>query len=78
MLYKEFIILIIIAFVCAVPVAWWRLDIWLNESFIYHTSLNWVYFFMAGLLAFVVGMVTISFYIVRAASSNPVDAVKWE
>jgi putative ABC transport system permease protein len=78
LLYREFIVLILIAFVLAVPVAWWRLDIWLNDSFIYHTSLNWGYFALAGLVAFVVGMATISFYIVRAATSNPVDAVKWE
>ena len=78
LLYREFVLLILIAFVIAVPVAWWRLDIWLNDSFIYHTSLNWVYFLLAGLIAFVVGMATISFYIVRAATNNPVDAVKWE
>ncbi len=78
LLYREFVFLIIIAFICAVPVAWWRLDIWLNDSFIYHTSLNWIYFLLAGLMAFVVGMLTISFYIIRAATSNPVDAVKWE
>lgn len=78
LLYKEFVILILVAFVLAVPVAWWRLDIWLNDSFIYHTSLNWIYFLFAGLIAFVVGMATISFYIVRAATNNPVDAVKWE
>lgn len=78
LLYREFILLILIAFVLAVPVAWWRLDIWLNDSFIYHTSLNWAYFLLAGVMAFVVGIGTISFYIVRAATSNPVDAVKWE
>jgi putative ABC transport system permease protein len=78
LLYREFIILILVAFVLAVPVAWWRLDIWLNDSFIYHTSLNLAYFLLAGLIAFVVGMATISFYIVRAATNNPVDAVKWE
>jgi len=78
LLYKEFLILILIAFVFAVPVAWWRLDIWLSDSFIYHTSLNWAYFLLAGVIAFVVGMGTISFYIIRAATNNPVDAVKWE
>jgi putative ABC transport system permease protein len=78
LLYREFVVLILVAFICAVPVAWWRLDIWLNDSFIYHTSLNWVYFLFAGIVAFVVGMATISFYIIRAATSNPVDAVKWE
>jgi len=78
LLYREFVILILIAFILAVPVAWWRLDIWLNDSFIYHTSLNWTYFLLAGVLAFAVGIMTISFYIIRAANSNPVDAVKWE
>jgi putative ABC transport system permease protein len=78
LLYREFVMLILVAFVLAVPVAWWRLDIWLSESFIYHTSLNWTYFLLAGLMAFVVGMATISFYIIRVATSNPVDAVKWE
>lgn len=78
LLYKEFVILILIAFVLAVPVAWWRLDIWLSDSFIYHTSLSWIYFILAGLVAFIVGIGTISFYIVRAATGNPVDAVKWE
>jgi putative ABC transport system permease protein len=78
LLYKEFVILILIAFVIAVPVAWWRLDIWLSDSFIYHTSLSWIYFMLAGLVAFIVGIGTISFYIVRAATGNPVDAVKWE
>jgi putative ABC transport system permease protein len=78
LLYREFIILILVAFVLAVPIAWWRLDIWLNDSFIYHTSLNWYYFILAGVIAFIVGITTISFYIVRAATSNPVDAVKWE
>lgn len=78
LLYREFVFLILIAFVIAVPVAWWRLDIWLNDSFIYHTSIKLGYFLLAGLAAFIVGMVTISFYIVRAASGNPVDAVKYE
>ncbi len=78
LLYKEFVLLILIAFILAIPVAWWRLDIWLNDSFIYHTTLNWAYFLLAGLSAFVTGMLTISFYIVRAATSNPVDTVKWE
>jgi putative ABC transport system permease protein len=78
LLYREFVYLILIAFVLAVPMAWWRLDIWLNDSFIYHTSLKWSYFVTAGLLAFAVGMATISFYIVRAASGNPADSVKYE
>jgi putative ABC transport system permease protein len=78
LLYREFIYLIIIAFTLAVPVAWWRLEIWLDNSFVYHQSMNWVYFAMAGFLSFVMGLATISFYILRAATGNPVDAIKYE
>ncbi len=78
LLYKEFILLILIAFVIAVPVAWWRLDIWLNDSFVYHDMIRWTSFLLAGIMALIIGLVTISFHIIRAASSNPVDAIKYE
>ncbi len=77
-LYKEFIILILIAFILAVPVAWWRIDIWMNTSFIYHATLQWTTFLIAGLLALVIGFITISYHIIRAASENPVDAINYE
>jgi len=70
--------LIIIAFIIAVPVAWWRLEIWLDTSFVYHQSMNWLYFVMAGLLSLFIGLATISYYILRAATGNPVDAIKYE
>jgi putative ABC transport system permease protein len=78
LLYREFVVLMLVAFIMAVPIAWWRLDIWLSDSFIYHTELNWIYFVLSGLVAFAVGMLTISYYIIKAANSNPVDAVKYE
>ena len=78
MLYREFVLLILIAFVIAVPVAWWRLGIWLDTSFIYHISVQWTYFALAGIFSLLIGMGTISFYIVRVASGNPVDAIKYE
>jgi len=78
LLYREFIYLIIIAFIIAVPVAWWRLEVWLDSSFVYHESMNWLYFVVAGLLSLIIGIATISYYIVRAATGNPVDAIKYE
>ncbi|MBC8489256.1 MAG: ABC transporter permease [Bacteroidetes bacterium] len=78
LLYKEFVVLVFIAFILAIPVAWWRLDIWLNTSFIYHQTLQWTYFLFAGLIAIIIGIATISYYIIRAASANPVDAMKYE
>jgi len=78
LLYREFALLIIIAFIIAVPVAWWRLGIWLDEGFIYHEPLKWTSFLLAGIFALIIGMGTISFYIIRVASGNPVDAIKYE
>jgi len=78
LLYREFAILILIAFIIAVPVAWWRLGIWLDESFIYHAPLQWTSFLLAGAIAMTIGIGTISFYIIKVASGNPVDAIKYE
>ena len=50
LLYKEFALLILIAFVIAVPVAWWRLGIWLDDSFIYHEPLKLDILSFSGLL----------------------------
>jgi putative ABC transport system permease protein len=78
LLYKEFALLILVAFIIAVPVAWWRLGIWLDESFIYHEPLKWTSFLLAGIVAFVIGIGTISFYILKVATGNPVNAIKYE
>lgn len=78
LLYTEFLVLIMIAFVIAVPVAWWRIDAWLKESFVYFQNPGWYTFLLAGAMALVVGILTISYHILRAATSNPVDAIKYE
>lgn len=75
---KEFAWLILIAFALAIPFAWWRLDIWINATFIYHDKIRWFSFLIAGIIAFAVGLITISFHTYRAAISNPVDAIKYE
>ena len=77
-LTKEFVVLITIAFIIAVPIAWWRFDIWLESNFIYRIDIGWVVFVIAGLLAFVVGLLTVSYHILKASSGNPVDAIKYE
>jgi putative ABC transport system permease protein len=77
-LYKDFAILILIAFVLAIPFAWWRLEIWLETGFVYYRPLDWSAFIIAGVLAIIIGLGTISFYIIRAASGNPIDTIKYE
>jgi putative ABC transport system permease protein len=75
---REFAILILVAFILAVPVAWWRLDEWVSSTFIYHDKIRLASFFLAGIISLAVGLLTISFHTYRAAVSNPVDAIKYE
>ncbi|MBN2174575.1 MAG: ABC transporter permease [Bacteroidales bacterium] len=77
-LYREFARLILIAFIIAVPVAWWRLNLWLESGFQYYKPLDWMVFIYAGTIAFLIGMLTISYFIIKAASRNPVEAIKYE
>lgn len=78
MLYKEFFWLILIGFVVAIPVAYWRLSLWLESSFIYYVDIHWFSMILAGLLALVIGLATISYHVIRVSSGNPVDAIKYE
>ncbi len=78
LLYKEFVLLIIIAFVIAIPIAWWQLDIWLSSNFVYHIAITVGSILLAGLLAIVISILTISFHSLKVAMGNPVDAIKYE
>jgi len=77
LLYKDFAILILIAFVLAIPVAWYVLGLWL-ENFAFHINIGIAAFIFGGLLSLIVGMLSISFHIWKAATSNPVDAISYE
>jgi len=77
LLYKDFAILILIAFVLAIPVSWYVLGLWL-ENFAFHINIGVLAFILGGLLSLAVGMISISFHIIKAATSNPVDAIKYE
>lgn len=77
LLYKDFAILIIIAFVLAIPVTWYVISLWL-QNFAFHIDIGILAFVMGGILSLAVGMLSISYHIVKVASSNPVDAIKYE
>ncbi len=77
LLVREFALLIAIAFVLAIPVAWYVLSLWL-ENFAFHIQIGIWAFILGGLLSLVVGMLSISFHILKVATSNPVDAIKYE
>ena len=77
MLNKDFIGLVVIAFVIATPVAWYSIHRWL-ENFAYKTKLSWWIFVLAGLLALAIAIVTVSWQSWRAATRNPVEALRYE
>jgi putative ABC transport system permease protein len=77
MLNKDFVKWVAIAFIIATPLAWYAMDKWL-ESFAYKTSLSWWIFALAGLLALGIALLTVSWQSWRAATRNPVEALRYE
>lgn len=77
MLSKDFLVLVLIAFFVASPVAWYSLQQWLAE-FAYRTTIPWWAFILAGVTATLIAMLTISLQSVKAAIANPIDSLKSE
>jgi putative ABC transport system permease protein len=77
LLSKDFIRLIIIAFVLAVPVAWYVMHQWL-ENYAFRTDLTWWLFALPGALIIIIALLTISFQAIKAAVSNPVNSLRNE
>lgn len=74
---KEFLLLVGVAFLVAVPLAWWAMNEWLRE-FAYRTPVSWWLFPLAGVAALLIALLTIGFQTTRAAIANPVDSLRTE
>jgi putative ABC transport system permease protein len=77
LLSSDFLILILIAFVIATPLAWWAMANWL-ENFSYRVPISWTVFAIAGLFALLIALVTISLQAIKAANANPVKSLRTE
>ena len=77
LLARDFLLLVLLAFVIASPVAAWAMQRWL-EGYAYHAPLSGAIFVVAGLLAFAIALLTVSFHAVRTALANPVDSLRAE
>jgi len=77
LLNKDLVILVIIAFVIATPVAWYSMHKWL-QGFAYRTEISWWIFALAGLLALGIALFTVTWQTWRAATRNPVEALRYE
>jgi ABC-type antimicrobial peptide transport system permease subunit len=74
---KEFMVLVSIAFVIAVPIAWWGLSSWLQE-FAYQTTMSWWVFLLSGVSLLIIALAVISIKIFAAANTNPVKSLSTE
>ena len=77
LLNREFIILVAISYIIAVPVIWYALHKWL-QSFAYRTEIKVWFFAFAGFIAFGIALLTVSWQSWRAATRNPVEALRYE
>jgi putative ABC transport system permease protein len=73
----DFVKWVAIAFVIATPIAYYAMNKWL-ESFAFKTSLSWWIFALAGLLALGIALLTVSWQSWKAATRNPVEALRYE
>ena len=74
---KEFIILISIAFVIAVPIAWYYMHDWLQD-YPFRIELSWWIFMVGGLASVLIALATIIFQAIKAAIANPVKSLRTE
>lgn len=77
LLSREFVALVACAFLLAAPLAYLAGERWL-ANFAYRTSVGWDLFAAAGLLSLVLALATVSYYALRAATSDPVRALRYE
>ncbi len=77
LLSKDFLKLVCIAFVIAVPIAWYAMNRWLQD-FAYRIDIAWWVFALAGIIALLIALVTVSFQAIKAALANPVKSLRSE
>jgi ABC-type antimicrobial peptide transport system permease subunit len=77
LLSGEYIIWVMISIIIACPIAWYAMNKWL-QNFAYRIDLTWVVFALAGIFALLIALLTVSFQSYKAASKNPVEALRYE
>jgi putative ABC transport system permease protein len=77
LLNKDFLKWVLAAFIVSTPITYYTMNKWL-ENFAYKTELSWWIFALAGLLALGIALLTVSWQSWRAATRNPVEALRYE
>jgi putative ABC transport system permease protein len=74
---KDFLKLVVIAIAIATPVAWWAMKKWLM-SFAYQVHISWWIFALAGIIALLIALLTVSLQAIKAAIANPIKSLRTE
>ncbi len=77
MLSIDFLKLVLISSVIAFPIAWWAMHKWL-EDFAYRVSISWWIFFVSGVMALLIAVMTVGFQAIKAGVANPVKSLRTE
>jgi ABC-type antimicrobial peptide transport system permease subunit len=73
----DFLKLVLIAILIAIPIAWWAMQSWL-AGYAYRIKIGWEVFAGAGLLCLLISFVTVSYQAIKAGVANPVKSLKSE
>ncbi len=73
----DFLRLVLIASLIAIPLSWWAMNKWM-ENFAYKTPMSWWVFASSTLFMMLIALITLSIQTIRAASANPVESLKTE
>ncbi len=76
-LSKDFVRLVIIAFIIAAPITWWAVYKWL-QNFAYKTSMSWWVFAISGAALLLLALITLSIQTIKTAVANPVESLRTE
>ncbi|MEO6549829.1 MAG: FtsX-like permease family protein, partial [Ferruginibacter sp.] len=76
-LSKDFVLLVIIAFVIAAPLAWWATHEWL-QNFAFRTNISWWVFAGSGIAMLLIALLTLSIQTIRTAVANPAKSMRTE
>ena len=77
LLSKEFLVLVSVALLIAIPVTWWVMYSWLQD-YAYRIAIQWWVFALGGVLAMLIALTTVGLQALRAALTNPIDSLRTE
>ena len=77
LLYQEFAVLLVIAFVIAIPVSWYVVSNWL-QGYAFRIGIHWSYFMIPFIVIMMIALLTVSFQSIKAAIANPVKSLRTE